>query len=112
MLQQDSSADYVVATGESHSVREFLELAAAYCGVDWQRHVETDCRYFRPTEVDCLLGDATKARNGLGRAPRVGFHELVRLMVDHDMELARREVTLRSWPPAAASKGFPKQRES
>jgi len=94
MLQQDRPEDYVVATGEAHSVSEFLEIAAAHCGLDWQRHVETDARYFRPTEVDYLLGDATKARNNLGWAPRVGFTELVHMMVDRDMELARQEDTL------------------
>ncbi len=94
MLQQDRPDDFVVATGEAHSVREFLEIAAARCGLDWRRHVETDARYFRPTEVDYLLGDATKARRTLGWAPRVGFIELVHMMVDRDMELARQEDTL------------------
>jgi GDPmannose 4,6-dehydratase len=94
MLQQDSPQDYVVATGEAHSVREFLDAAAEYSGVDWRRHVEIDPRYFRPTEVDYLLGDATKARGDLGWTPRIGFTELVREMVDHDMELARQEDTL------------------
>jgi GDPmannose 4,6-dehydratase len=94
MLQQDSPQDYVVATGEAHSVREFLDAAAEYSGVDWRRHVEIDPRYFRPTEVDYLLGDATKARGDLGWTPRIGFTELVREMVDHDMELARQEETL------------------
>jgi GDPmannose 4,6-dehydratase len=94
MLQQPAPEDYVVATGESHSVREFLELAGAICGLDWTRHVETDPRYFRPTEVHFLLGDATKARTKLGWVPRVSFEELVRMMVDHDLELARQEQTL------------------
>ena len=86
--------DYVVATGEAHSVREFLDLAAAHCGLDWTRHVETDPRYFRPTEVDYLMGDASKVRRLLGWKPRVSFEELVRLMVDHDLELASQEQTL------------------
>ena len=94
MLQQDSPQDYVVATGEAHSVREFLEAAAEYGGVDWRRHVEIDPRYFRPTEVDYLLGDATKARVDLGWTPRVSFTELIREMVDNDLELARQEETL------------------
>ena len=84
----------MVATGESHSVREFLELAAAHCGSDWTRHVEIDPRYLRPTEVDCLLGDASKAHRQLGWKPQVGFEELVGMMVDHDLELARQEKTL------------------
>src|SRR5882724_4228579 len=93
MLQQDSPDDFVVATGESHSVRDFLDIAAEFCGLDWRPHVETDTRYFRPTEVDCLLGDATKAHRNLGWAPKVDFAQLVHMMVDHDMELARQEKT-------------------
>lgn len=94
MLQQPVAKDYVVATGEAHSVREFLALAAAHCGIDWTKHVVEDSRYFRPTEVDYLLGDASKARAELGWEPHVGFEELVKMMVDHDMELARQEETL------------------
>jgi GDPmannose 4,6-dehydratase len=94
MLQHPSPDDYVIATGESHSVRDFLDLAAARCGLDWTRHVEQDPRYFRPTEVDFLLGDGSKARATLGWKPRVGFDELVRMMIDHDLELARQENTL------------------
>jgi GDPmannose 4,6-dehydratase len=91
MLQQDEPDDYVVATGRSHSVRELVELAFAEAGLDWRRHVEVDPRYFRPTEVDALCGDPAKARAGLGWEPRVGFDELVGMMVRHDLELARRE---------------------
>ena len=96
MLQQDQPDDYVVATGESRSVREFLDVAAAYSRVDWTRHVEIEERYFRPTEVDHLRGDATKARTKLGWKPTLSFEEMVKLMVDHDMELARQERTLES----------------
>ncbi|UCG16817.1 MAG: GDP-mannose 4,6-dehydratase [Phycisphaerales bacterium] len=85
MLQQDEPDDYVIATGQTHSVREFLEAAFEYAGLDWREHVKNDPRYCRPTEVDLLVGDATKARERLGWAPRTGFHELVRLMVDADM---------------------------
>jgi GDPmannose 4,6-dehydratase len=85
MLQRDRPDDYVVATGESHSVKEFLEAAFSYAGLDWREFVVVDPRYFRPAEVDCLLGDASKTRNALGWSPRVGFDELVRLMVDADM---------------------------
>ena len=94
MLNRSEPDDYVVATGESHSVREFLDLAASLCGVDWHKHVQTDARYLRPTEVNFLQGDATKARTRLGWRPRVSFEELVRRMVEHDLELARQEQTL------------------
>jgi GDPmannose 4,6-dehydratase len=94
MLQQPEPDDYVIATGESHSVREFLELAATHCGLDWREHVKTDPRYLRPTEVDFLLGDASKARTKLGWAPKVSFSDLVKMMVDSDLELAEQERTL------------------
>src|SRR5438270_13420798 len=94
MLQQDSPDDYVIATGESHSVREFLELASTFAGVKWKSCVETDSRYFRPTEVDVLQGDASKARQVLRWQPEISFEELVRSMVEHDLELARQEQTL------------------
>ncbi|OGP71518.1 MAG: GDP-mannose 4,6-dehydratase [Deltaproteobacteria bacterium RBG_13_58_19] len=86
MLQQDAPEDYVVATGESHSVREFVEAAFSYMDLDWSRYVEIDSRYFRPTEVEALLGDARKAREKLGWQPKVTFPELVRLMVEADLK--------------------------
>jgi GDPmannose 4,6-dehydratase len=85
MMQQEQPDDYVIATGETHSVREFLEEAFSYVGLDWQAHVVVDPKYFRPAEVDILLGDASKARRVLGWQPKVGFKELVRLMVDADL---------------------------
>jgi GDPmannose 4,6-dehydratase len=85
MLQQDAPDDYVVATGETHSVREFLEEAFSYVGLDWRQYVKTDPRYFRPSEVDLLVGDASKAKRVLGWQPSVGFQGLVRLMVDADI---------------------------
>jgi len=91
MLQQQRPDDYVVATGEARSVRELVELAFAAAGLNWRRHVEVDRRYFRPTEVDALCGDTTKVRTVLGWEPRVAFSELVSMMVEHDIELARRE---------------------
>jgi GDPmannose 4,6-dehydratase len=94
MLQQEKPDDYVIATGETHSVSEFLDVAGEYVGLDWRLHVEMDPRYLRPTEVDLLLGDASKARSRFGWKPRVGFRELIERMVDHDLELARREQTL------------------
>ena len=86
MLQQDRPDDYVIATGETHSVREFLEEAFSYVGLDWRKHVVVDPKYLRPAEVDLLLGDPSKARAQLGWSPRVTFKELVRLMVDADLE--------------------------
>ena len=86
MLQQDKADDYVLATGETHSVREFLDIAFGHLDLDWHKHVEIDPRYFRPAEVDLLLGDATKARQKLGWKPKVGFRELVTMMVDADVE--------------------------
>ena len=86
MLQQDQPDDYVIATGETHSVREFLEEAFLYVGLDWRDYVKIDCRYFRPAEVDLLVGDASKAKRILGWQPKVSFQALVRLMVDADLE--------------------------
>ena len=92
ILQQEKPDDYVIATGETHSVREFLEEAFSYAGLDWRKHVVTDAKYLRPAEVDVLLGDPAKARAALGWRPRVTFKELVRLMVDADMETDGRPV--------------------
>jgi GDPmannose 4,6-dehydratase len=94
MLQQDSPDDYVIATGESHSVREFLDLAASVAGVNWRSCVDIDPRYFRPTEVDFLQGDASKARQILGWCAEISFEEMVRAMVESDLDLARQERTL------------------
>jgi len=85
MLQTDEPDDFVVATGESHSVRDFLENSFRHAGLDWEPHVEIDPRYFRPSEVDALVGDSSKAGDRLGWKPRVPFEELVRIMVDADM---------------------------
>jgi GDPmannose 4,6-dehydratase len=98
MLQQEVPDDYVVATGESHSVREFLEEAASHLDLDWKRHVAIDPQYYRPAEVDHLLGDAAKARRVLGWEPRVAFRELVRLMVEADLRLAEREAAVAGLP--------------
>ena len=86
ILQQPSPDDYVVATGETHSVREFLDEAFGYVGLDWQQYVKVDPKYFRPAEVDFLLGDPAKAKAKLGWKPKCSFRDLVRLMVDADME--------------------------
>ncbi|MEN9243699.1 MAG: GDP-mannose 4,6-dehydratase [Gloeomargarita sp. DG02_5_bins_242] len=95
MLQQDTPDDYVVATGEAYSVQEFLETAFGLLDLDWRAYVKIDPRYFRPTEVDYLLGDATKAHKQLSWQPRCSFKELVQMMVEHDLELARQELTLK-----------------
>ncbi|SRR5579875_1445678 len=92
MMQQENPDDYVIATGESHSVREFLELAFARVGLDWQKYVELDPRFLRPAEVDNLRGDSSKARRILNWSPKVTFEQLVALMIDADMELAEREL--------------------
>jgi GDPmannose 4,6-dehydratase len=86
MLQQDGADDYVVATGQSHSVRELVETAFAHVGLDWQEHVEIDPAFLRPAEVDRLIGDPARARQALGWAPSVDFEGLVRMMVDADVE--------------------------
>ena len=94
MLQKDTADDLVIATGETYSVKDFLTAAFDKAGMDWQEFVSIDERYFRPTEVDILLGDPRKAREGLDWSPKVDFDALVSMMVEHDMELAQREKTL------------------
>lgn len=84
MVQQDEPGDYVIATGETHTVREFCEAAFSYAGLNWSQHVEIDRKYFRPAEVDLLIGDASKAKRWLGWEPRTKFADLVKLMVDAD----------------------------
>jgi GDPmannose 4,6-dehydratase len=91
MLQPDRPDDYVIATGETHSVREFLDEAFGLLELDWKAHVDIDPRYCRPTEVDLLLGDPTRARDTLGWQAGVRFGDLVRIMVEADLENARRE---------------------
>lgn len=86
MLQQDHPEDYVIGTGEAHTVQEFIEAAFAYVDLDWRRHVVVDPRYFRPVETPELVADAGKARRALGWSPRIKFRELVQIMVDADME--------------------------
>src|SRR5687768_16523018 len=93
MLQQDKADDYVIATGQAHSVRELVELAFSHVGLDWQEHVATDPRFLRPAEVDLLIGDATKARERLDWQPEVDFATLVRMMVDADLERLRAHPT-------------------
>jgi GDPmannose 4,6-dehydratase len=95
MLQQERADDYVIATGETHSVEEFLELAFGCLELDWRKFVDTDPRFFRPSEVDQLCGDASKARRILRWEPKVKFHDLVSMMVDADLQLAKNELRSR-----------------
>jgi GDPmannose 4,6-dehydratase len=105
MLQQERPDDYVIATGETHSVREFVEEAFGCCGLDWEKYIEIDANYFRPTEVDFLVGDSSKARAAFGWRPQVTFRELVRIMIDADMRLAEEEARNGAATPAAKAKG-------
>ena len=100
MMTSEEPDDYVIATGETHSVREFLEKTFGYLDLDWQEYVEIDPKYFRPAEVDLLLGDYSKARLKLGWEPKVSFDQLVKLMVDHDLKLAECEADARTSNPA------------
>jgi GDPmannose 4,6-dehydratase len=95
MLQQDKADDYVIATGETHSVKEFLEEAFSYVGLDWKERVIHDARYERPSEVDLLIGDPSKAKKVLGWEPKIKFQDLVRLMVDSDMEALKKNQVIR-----------------
>ena len=96
MLQHDEPDDFVVATGETHSIRQFLDLSFSHLDLDWQDYVEIDPRYFRPTEVELLLGDFSKAKEKLGWEPKVTFEQLAQMMVEADMKLAENEVKLAS----------------
>jgi GDPmannose 4,6-dehydratase len=98
MLQRETPTDYVIATGETHSVREFLAEVFGFLGMDWTEFVTIDPRYFRPAEVDLLLGDASKAKRELNWVPRVTFKALAKLMTESDWELARREKLLSTHP--------------
>jgi GDPmannose 4,6-dehydratase len=95
ILQQEGPDDYVIATGKNYSVKEFLQKVFSKLDLEWERYVETDPRYLRPTEVDALLGDPAKAMQKLGWKPKVSLDELVEMMIEHDMELAGQEKTLR-----------------
>jgi GDPmannose 4,6-dehydratase len=105
MLQQDEPGDYVIATGEMHAVREFVSVAFGLVGLDWERYVEVDPRYFRPTEVDELCGDASRARRTLGWVATTGFDGLVRIMLEADLRDAGLEPAdhLASQPALVAS---------
>jgi len=105
MLQQSDPDDYVIATGESRSVREFAEAVFRQLDLEWERHIEIDPRYFRPTEVEHLRGDAAKARRKLNWKPHISFDELVQRMIDHDMSLARQERTLKEAGIELAQRG-------
>jgi GDPmannose 4,6-dehydratase len=96
MLQHDEPDDFVLATGETQTIRQFLDYSFGRLDIDWEKHVEIDPRYFRPTEVNLLLGDYSKAKEKLGWEPKTSCQELAEIMVDHDMELARDEATRKS----------------
>ncbi|MCC7337542.1 MAG: GDP-mannose 4,6-dehydratase [Pirellulaceae bacterium] len=102
MLQQDVPEDYVIATGETRTIREFLEMVFGQLELDWNEYVEVDPRYFRPAEVDLLLGDASKARKQLGWTPQTDVRELARIMVEHDLEQAQRELHNSNYTGAAS----------
>ncbi|HET6675185.1 MAG TPA: GDP-mannose 4,6-dehydratase [Nitrospiraceae bacterium] len=89
MLQQDQPDDYVIATGETHTVREFLDVAFGHLGLDWRGYVKIDPHYYRPTEVDLLIGDASKAKQRLGWSPKIGFRDLAVMMVEADLKMER-----------------------
>jgi GDPmannose 4,6-dehydratase len=95
MMQQDKADDFVIATGETHSVKEFLDEVFKFLNLDWKKYVEIDAKYYRPTEVDLLLGDASKAKKILGWKPKVGFKELAKMMTDTDMKIAENEKILK-----------------
>jgi GDPmannose 4,6-dehydratase len=93
MLQQENPDDYVIATGETHSIREFLDLSFGLAGLEWQKYVEIDPRYYRPAEVDVLIGDASKAKKQLGWTPKTKFPELVRIMTEADIAMLAHEMS-------------------
>jgi GDPmannose 4,6-dehydratase len=107
MMQQERPDDYVIATGETHTVREFLDEVGRCLDLDWEQYVETDPRYFRPAEVDLLLGDASKARRMLGWEPRTTFRRLAELMTESDLALAEREASSRLSPESALGRATP-----
>jgi GDPmannose 4,6-dehydratase len=92
MLQQEQPDDYVIATGETHTVREFLDVAFGRLDLDWRSYVKIDPRYYRPTEVDLLIGDASKAKQRLGWTPKIGFHDLAVMMVEEDLKVEREKL--------------------
>lgn len=97
MLQQDEPQDYVIATGETHSIHELLEEAFSYAGLDWRQYLEIDQRYYRPAEVDLLIGDSSKAKKKLGWEAKIKFKDLVHLMIDADMEAAKKEAHMNGY---------------
>jgi GDPmannose 4,6-dehydratase len=93
ILQQDQPDDYVIATGETHTVKEFVEVAFGHAGLEWEKYVKFDERYLRPAEVDLLIGDASKAKKKLGWEPKVTFKQLTQIMVDADIQLLEKQLT-------------------
>jgi GDPmannose 4,6-dehydratase len=99
MLQQDSPDDYVIATGETHTIREFLDVSFGHVGLDWQKYVEIDPRYYRPAEVDLLIGDPSKAKRQLDWAPKTTFVQLAQLMTDADIALLKHQMSGKAFRP-------------
>jgi len=93
-MQHDTAEDWVLATGKTQTVREFAEAAFRYVDLNWEDYVQTSEKYFRPNEVDYLLGDSSKAKQKLGWSPKTSFEDLVKMMVDYDLDLAKRERVL------------------
>jgi len=106
MMQQGEVDDYIIATGEMHSVREFVERVFVKLNLDWRKYVEINSRYFRPTEVEALQGNAEKAKSKLGWKPKVTFEELIDRMVSHDLKLARQERVLKDAGHVVAVRGI------
>ncbi len=102
MLQQPAPDDYVIATGETHTVKEFLDVVFGHVGLDWKRHVKIDPRYYRPTEVDLLIGDASHAKKKLGWEPKIRFTELAVMMVEADLRMERERLEgTRTYPKSS-----------
>lgn len=106
MLQQEEPDDYVIATGETHSVRELLEEAFSYVGLDWRKYLEIDPHYYRPAEVDCLVGDPGKAKTKLGWEAKTKFKDLIRLMIDADLEAAKKETHMNGYYESRARRSI------
>jgi GDPmannose 4,6-dehydratase len=103
MLQQDQPDDYVVATNETHTVKEFIQETFGLLNLDWEQHVNYDARYERPAEVELLIGDPAKAKRQLGWEPKVKFKELVKIMTEADLELAKREAQIAALPGTSSA---------
>ena len=107
IVQQDTADDFVIGTGEAHSVKEFVEETFSYAGLEWQKHVKISERYFRPLEVDTLIADTTKCRAALGWEARIKFHDLVAIMVDADVEALGSKIARPRQRPSSRKRSAP-----